>query len=229
MSPALETAPRATWSTAAGIASPPQDRTIRIVACVLMSDDWSSWSEPYEGLARWDERCRDWLDERGMSIRCAYESELVIHEWRELNECRRFVLKHHYDARDAVQRLAPRRPVLAALPEPAWHTCADAESYDSREAFRAELGKLSDTALVALRESQRRWFRFWFGDSKGGASARLYWRDSAAQRDRATAVEQCIEWEIVRRFEDIVQQRAQALAKARLMREIRAREKARAA
>lgn len=224
MEATISTETRVTWSVAAGVAKPPQDRTIRIVACVILSDDWVTWSEPYEGLARWDERCRDWLDERGMSIRGVYESELIIHEWRELNECRQFILKRRYDARDEVQRLAPRRPVLAALPAPAWHTCASDKSYESRDAFRAELGKLTDAELCALREGQRRWFRFWFD----GASARLHWREGAAFRERAQTVEQCIEWEIVSRFENIVRQRDLALHKARLMRKYRAEEKARA-
>lgn len=214
----IATAERQTWRTAPGVAEPPKDRVIRIVANIVDHDEWSTSVESFEGLARWDERSQDWLNAEGLalSIRGFYESELVILEWREANECRQFIIKTRWNGKDDVQRLVSR-PVAGMLPPPSWHSDTDS-SGDHRPQIFAMMKGCSDRELVTLTTLHRRFLdtAAWWRDN--GALRHLPYREREEIYRNAETVQHWMAREVEDRFTAALEKRELAGVKSGIRR-----------
>lgn len=184
----MKTATEPAWRTVAGLAQPPKDRPIKIVANIVDCDEWSTSVDPYEGFAQWSEAAQDWLNEAGLSIRGFYESELVILEWTEGNPDRRFQLKRRWNDEDRVRRIAPMRPRLA-LPPPAW-LIDPHHPHNSRKV----LSTIPDAEIEARRKSVD---QFWSCLLTTDRDRQHLWTDFG---DALRAVERAVNDEIAERW-----------------------------
>lgn len=78
----METTPTTTspWQQS----QPPQDRAIWARANLVLTDEFCTYTDPYEGYARWTES--GWLDLAGMSIVGNVDTEFHCIEWMELEK-----------------------------------------------------------------------------------------------------------------------------------------------